>query len=37
MWSFVSTWSFSKQAAEAGAEILKNGGDAMDEVIGYER
>lgn len=33
MWSFVSTWFFSKQAAEAGAEILKNGGDAMDAVI----
>lgn len=32
MWSFVSTWPFSKQAAEAAAEILKNGGDAMDAV-----
>ena len=32
MWSFVSTWPFSKQAAEAAAEIMKNGGDAMDAV-----
>ena len=30
MWSFVSTWHFSKQAAQAGAEILSAGGDAMD-------
>ena len=30
MWSFVSTWHFSKQAAEAAAEILSRGGDAMD-------
>lgn len=30
MWSFVSTWQFSKQAAEVASEILKNGGDAMD-------
>lgn len=33
MWSFVSTWIFSKQAAEAGAEVLKNGGTAMDAVV----
>lgn len=33
MWSFVSTWFFSRQAAEVGAEILKNGGDAIDAVI----
>ena len=32
MWSFVSTWPFSKQAAEAAAEILQKGGDAMDAV-----
>jgi len=32
MWSFVSTWGFSKQAAEAAAEILSSGGDAMDAV-----
>lgn len=32
MWSFISTWAFSKQAAEAAAEIMKNGGDAMDAV-----
>lgn len=32
MWSFVSTWPFSKQAAEAAAEIMKNGGDALDAV-----
>ena len=30
MWSFVSTWHFSKQAAQAGMEILEKGGDAMD-------
>ena len=30
MWSFVSTWHFSKQAAEAAAQILSRGGDAMD-------
>lgn len=30
MWSFVSTWHFSKQAAEAAAKILSAGGDAMD-------
>ena len=30
MWSFVSTWGFSKQAAEVGAGILRAGGDAMD-------
>ena len=30
MWSFVSTRHFSKQAAEAAAEILSRGGDAMD-------
>ena len=30
MWSFVSTWHFSKQAAQAGAEILSADGDAMD-------
>ena len=33
MWSFVSTWPFSKQAAEAAAEILSRGGDAMDAAI----
>lgn len=32
MWSFVSTWCFSKQAAEEAAAILNNGGDAMDAV-----
>ena len=30
MWSFVSTWHFSKQAAEVAGEILSRGGDAMD-------
>ena len=30
MWSFVSTWHFSKQAAQAGMEILEKDGDAMD-------
>ena len=30
MWSFVSTWHFSKQAAQAGMEILEKGGDALD-------
>ena len=30
MWSFVSTWQFSEQAAQAGARILAAGGDAMD-------
>ena len=30
MWSFISTWPFSKQAAQAASEILINGGDAMD-------
>lgn len=30
MWSFVSTWHFSRQAAQAAAEILSAGGDAMD-------
>ena len=30
MWSFVSTWHFSKQAAQAAAQILSRGGDAMD-------
>ena len=30
MWSFVSTWHFSKQAAQAAEEILSRGGDAMD-------
>ena len=29
MWSFVSTWHFSKQAARAGMEILEKGGDAI--------
>ena len=33
MWSFISTWAFSRQAAEAGAELLKSGGRAMDAVI----
>ncbi|MBR5312448.1 MAG: N(4)-(beta-N-acetylglucosaminyl)-L-asparaginase [Clostridia bacterium] len=33
MWSFVSTWPFSRQTAEIGAEVLKNGGKAMDAVI----
>ena len=33
MWSFVSTWPFSKQAAETAAEILSRGGDAMDAAI----
>lgn len=32
MWSFVSTWPFSKQAAEAAAEIMERGGDALDAV-----
>ena len=27
MWSFVSTWHFSKQAAQAGMEILSRGGE----------
>ena len=30
MWSFVSTWHFSAQAAQAGKQILEKGGDAMD-------
>ena len=30
MWSFVSTWYFSEQAARAAEEILSRGGDAMD-------
>ena len=33
MWSFVSTWYFSKQAAQAGKTVLESGGDAMDAVI----
>lgn len=33
MWSFISTWPFSRQAAEAAAEVLSRGGDAMDAVI----
>ncbi len=33
MWSFISTWAFSRQAAEAGAALLKSGGRAMDAVI----
>lgn len=33
MWSFIATWPFSLQAAQAGGEVLKNGGDAMDAVI----
>ena len=33
MWSFISTWPFSLQAAQAGAAILEAGGDALDAVV----
>lgn len=33
MWSFVATWPFSAQAAQAAAQVLECGGDAMDAAI----
>ena len=33
MWSFISTWPFSLQAAQAGAAVLAAGGDAADAVV----
>jgi len=33
MWSVVGTWPFAAQVAEAAAELLRTGGDAMDAVI----
>ena len=33
MWGFISTWPFSKQAAEKAAELLKDGADALDAAI----
>lgn len=33
MWSFVSTWAFSEQAAKAAAEVLSRGGRAIDAAV----
>lgn len=33
MWSFIATWPFSAQAAQAAAQVLSDGGDAMQAAI----